>query len=389
MANEPSSATTSATIWHSVDDIDETAWEAVRKPDDLFMDFRLLRIVEKSMSPQARFRYVLFHDHDGRPAAITCLCTYVIDGTLLVEEGTLKRFLGLVGKAIPLVVKYKVLFCGLPFSAGQSHLRFTHVADRPAILSELCRILDDVARTDRARVIVLKEFNDDERESMDHVEQHGYRRAESLPLNLMHPQHPDFDEYLASFRSDKRRDIRRSLKRLEKTGVIIRNTSDPAEIERRFTPEVHDLYSAVFQRSETKLEYLPREFFLEIPRQLPQNCNFTFLLDGESVLAFASSVFSEDAYYGLFTGVNYQRNAESHLYFNLMLAGFADALRRNVDTFFAGQGADDVKRSKLGCHQKALSFYVKGTRPPIRLALRLLFKQIFPERPLTEKISAD
>lgn len=375
------------TVWDSVDQVDTSAWEAVRDEDDLFMDVRLLRAVERSMSDQARFRYVLFRDGHGRPAAITCLCTYVVDGTLLTDEGQLRRFLEGIGTVIPFLVKIKVLFCGMPFSAGQSHLRFALQADRKAVLSDLCQLMDELAKSDRARVIVLKEFDDEECADISSVEQFGYRRADSLPLNLMHPQHSDFDSYLAGFRSSKRRDIRKSLKRLQNAGLKKRNTSDPDEIERKFTSEVHDLYRTVFERSETKLEFLPREFFLEVPRQLPDNCNFTFLLDGETVCAFAVNLFSKDSYYGLFTGVDYKRNSDSHLYFNLMFAGLADALRRNVSTFFAGQGADAVKQSKLSCHQKRLYFYVKGTRPPIRLALRMLFKHFFPERTATSNSS--
>ncbi len=374
---------TAPTIWHSVDDIDTIAWETVRDANDLFMDLRLLRVVQRSMSTQARFRYVLFYDDLGQPAAITCLCTYVIDGTLLVAEGRMKKLLGLVGRILPLVVKYKVLFCGMPFSAGQSHLRFAEGADRPAILADLCCIMDEVAQTDRARVIVLKEFDNDDRHTMDDVEQHGYRRADSLPMNLTAPQQTSFDDYLTAQKHRTRHNIRRSLKRLAEGGLHILSTSDPDEIERIFTHDVHNLYTAIFQHSETKLEYLPIEFFREIPRQLPKNCRFFFLIEGDTVRAFGASVFSDRSYHPLFAGIDYEKNADFDLYFNVLYATFADALSQGADQIHMGQDADFFKQSKLGCHQEARSFYVKGVRPPIRLALRMLFEKLFPARPLT------
>ncbi|MCA9076154.1 MAG: GNAT family N-acetyltransferase [Planctomycetaceae bacterium] len=370
------------TIWETVDDIDMDTWESIRDEDDLFMDVRLLRVVELSMSTQARFRYVLFSDENGNATAITCLCTYIVDGTLLVNESWLRNLLGFLGRIVPAVVYYKVLFCGMPFSAGQSHLRFADHADRPAILQSLCQLMDDVAKTDRARIIVLKEFTDSEVTQLSAVEQHGYRRADSLPLNLVHPQQSDFESYLAAQKSDKRWDIRRSLKRMQKAGVHVQNTSDPVEIERHFTPEVHDLYRAVFEKAETKLEFLPREFFLEIPRQLPQNCNFTFLLEGDNVRGFCATVFSRDSYYPLFVGMDYERNSQCHLYFNLLYAALADGLSRDVKTISMSQGTDSVKHSKLGCYHTRLSFFIKGVRLPIRLAFRLMFDKLFPEHPL-------
>jgi len=80
------------------------------------------------MSESGKFWHVLFRDETGKPAAAACLCLYKIDGTLLAE-GFSKKVAAFVARLIPALVKFKLLFCGLPVSAGQSSLRFAPDAE--------------------------------------------------------------------------------------------------------------------------------------------------------------------------------------------------------------------------------------------------------------------
>lgn len=373
------------TIWRAVDDIDLDAWESVRQPDDIFMNVRFLRAIECSLGEQTDFFYLLFRSADGSPAAITCLSTHVMDGTLMTPPGRMKQALSLLGRVLPWTVYYKLLFCGIPLSAGQSHLRFAPGADRAGIIAALCRIMDRVAATHRARVIVWKEFSDDERAGSDEVLKYGYRRADSPPMNVALRQFTSFDGFLASLNSDRRNKIRRSLKKLAGGNLRILRTSDPEEIQRRFTDAVHRLYISMFERSDTKVEFMPAEFFRQLPVHLRENCRFHFLLRGEQVLAFGASVLSASSYHPLLAGVDYEHNAAFDLYFNMMYETFADALSHDVATIHVGANADEFKQARLGCHPEPRSIYIKGARVPIRLVLRLLFDRLFPAIDVTSR----
>src|SRR5262245_43481410 len=72
-------------VWCSAGQIDVAAWDRLSSSHELFMDVRLLQSVEQSMARDASFRYVLFRDQRGEPAASACLCTYSVDGTVLVD----------------------------------------------------------------------------------------------------------------------------------------------------------------------------------------------------------------------------------------------------------------------------------------------------------------
>jgi predicted N-acyltransferase len=372
-----------ARVWHSADEIDIAQWDRLRDPQDIFMDVRLLRAVEISMAQDATFRYVLFRDEAGTPAASACLCTYSVDGTVLANEGLARRLANGLKRLSQALVMYRIVFCGLPFSGGQSHLRFAPGVDHGAILASLDGMLEAIAREDRAKCIVLKEFQDQELPALESAAGLGYLRADSLPMNQLPLHHTSWEAHLASRNHKKRNDIRKSLKKIDEAGLRLITTSDPEVVDRLFDDDAHRLYSAVVARSETKLEMLPPAFFREMVRQLPGNCEISFALDGETVLGFGLSLYTETEYHPLFLGVDYDRNRDCHLYFNLMYRSLADALRRQTKLILLGQNADECKTSKTGSHQTPRHFYIKGVGFVMENVIRILRKPLFPPRPVT------
>lgn len=376
--DSPTSGGLRLTIWRSVDDIDVDAWNAVRGDGDIFMDIRFLRAVEASMAPQTGFWYLLFTDAQNRPAAISCLSSYVIDGTLLIPEGPLKWSVKVLGRVMRQAVYYRVLFCGIPLSAGQSHLRICPSADTPAVIALLTATMDSIARSERAAVIVMKEFRDDERPAVDQVEAYGFRRADSPPMNMFPPQWDSFDEFLNSLTSKQRWNFRHSIKKIDRNNIRVVRPDSASEVERLMTPEVHQLYEQVFNRSDTKVEYMPVEFFRRLAVELPENSRYVFLMDGETVLGFGVSICDDKSYRPLLAGIDYSRNAEADLYFNVIYETLSDALDHHVQEIHMGANADSFKQSRLGCVPDRRSVYVKGVRTVISWILRHFFDLLFP-----------
>ena len=80
---------------------------------------------------------------------------------------TIRNRVAWVQKLLPSLTQLKILMCGLPFSAGQNHLAFAPGADRPRILQQLDLLLRQIARRESAKLIVFKEFGEQERSDMD------------------------------------------------------------------------------------------------------------------------------------------------------------------------------------------------------------------------------
>lgn len=372
-----------AEILDSAAAIDIAAWDALRGRDDPFMDVRWLRAVEASLARDATFRYVLFRDATGRPAASACLATYAADGAVLAGHGLAGRVARGLRRISPWLVTYPIAFCGLPVSAGQSHLRVAPGVDPGPVLAALDGLLESFARERRARCIVLKEFGDDELPLVASAPHLGYVRADSLPVHQVALPPGDFAAYLAGLPRKRRADARTAARKFAAGRLRMLTTSDPDLVDRLFTPDVHRLYEAVVARSETRLELLPAAFFRGVVRALPDGAEMIFALDGDRVVGFSLNLFARTAYRPLFLGLDYARNRDHDLYFNLLYAAVDNALRHGSRLIVLGQTADRCKAMKFGSGQVARHLFIRGVGFAMRHAVRLAAGHLFPPRPIT------
>ena len=380
------SAKYSIQVWNSVEEIDLSAWQSLLKPDDLFMDLRLLYVMANSMADSDTFRFLIIRNADGDPVAATCLWNLTLKGTLLADENWAIRTVERLARFLPTLNHHQVLVCGMPVSAGQDNLRFAPGVDHGEIMTVLNEKLESIAQRDGLRCIVFKEFETHDASLTAAFKQLGYRCAESLPMNQFEPTCNSFEGYLSTVNSKKRWKIKNSRKLLDGQNLRLHFTSCPEEVSRLYTDQVHELYHAVLGCAETRLETLPANFFRELSRQFPDETEFCFIMQGDTVYAFGVVLFSEQVAYPLYVGVDYDLNAEYDLYFNAMYAMLQISLKRGVQLVSWGQTTDEFKRDKLSCYQTPRHFFIKGTNWLIATAIDLLFDQLFPKRVINEKV---
>ncbi len=114
----------SHSVYQSIREVDQDEWNSLRDASrDVFMDPRFIEAVENSLT-DCRYRHVLVRDGSGRPIGnLASLSSFVLDGASLTQGASRKLF-ELVGRVVPWFVRSKLILCGLPVSAGQSHVRF-------------------------------------------------------------------------------------------------------------------------------------------------------------------------------------------------------------------------------------------------------------------------
>jgi predicted N-acyltransferase len=368
------------TLTTSIDGQDEAQWNSLRLPGgDPHMDPRFIRTVERSMADQAKFWSVLVRDSHRRPVATACFCLYRVDGSLFME-GWAQRTTRTIQKKIPGYMRMRVLFCGLPVSGGQSHLRLAEDADHGAILRLLDDLLMKIARQERVRIVAVKEFSDQERQITDGLLDLGYLRADSLPMNHFDPRFRDLEEYTAALKAHYRHIVNRSRRKLEPAGLRAVHLKGPENIDALYTDEVHQLYLSILERAKVKLECLPAEFFRELVRQFGDEAVFTLLYQGERIVAFNCGLLVEDTYQNYFVGVEQSLNADADVYFNVMYHNLDFVLQQNVRDILVGQSANEFK-ARLGCTTQPRSFYVKGRGPVLSYLMRSFAPLVFPPPP--------
>jgi predicted N-acyltransferase len=368
-------------LHETIDDVDPDEWNSLRQGTDPFMSPELIRAIEVSMAAESSFRHVLFKNDSGAVVATACLSSYRVDAALLAD-GWMKKVATGVGRLFPFLTHFRVVFCGLPFSAGQSNLRVSEGANVDEVLAELDSLLWKFAKEIRARAIVIKEFSSSECARFQAVEGLGYRRADSLPMNETSTAPRSFDDYLESLKSRKRTPITRSRKKFGQFDYRVEQMNGRDGADKLYTDRVHRLYEYVYSRAGVRLEKLSARVFPELARHLPDNTAFTYVFDGDEVIAFAVSIFCPESFHQMFVGYDESRNSECDLYFNLFFHAIDRAFRQGCGQLLVGQSADDFKHQKLGCRQRPLYFYIKGVDLASRIVIPRAFNVLFPRQPL-------
>ena len=365
----------------SIRQLDLTAWDQVCPlRTDPFMAPGLLHAVESSMAADASCWFILFRDADERPVAAATMSTYVMDATVLAT-GVSAKIAKLVSRVAPSLTRLKILFLGMPFSASQSHVRFAPGADRRLIVKQLSELLETKARETNSEIIVAKEFQESELEWASCLEDFGYRRADSLPMNYVPTQYGSFNEYLGAVNSRKRRDLKKSEKKFRNANLelVVCCGDEAAE---RFTDRAHKLYENVLLRSKNQAEYLPKQFFIELAKQLPDSTKFIYVYQVDQLVSFGCWMESETVFAPLYVGVDYEKNRELGLYFKMMYLCVDQGLKSNCQELWIGASADEVKHDKLGTYQEPRYLYVRGGWWLARLLLKPAFRMVFPPHPV-------
>jgi predicted N-acyltransferase len=343
------------------------------------MDPRFLRAVELSLAGDGKFWNVVINDAAGRSVASAFLSLYWVDPALFVEREWQTR-LQQVRRLFPVLRRVPVVLCGTPVSAGESHLRLAAGADRPAVVQVLENTMFKLAQRHGSRILVFKEFDDADPALYAALEARGYLRVASWPMNHMPAHFRSFDELCASARSKYRNQIQRSVKKFARSGLRIEHVQDGAVVERLYTDEVHQLYLAVLERAEVKLEKLPAGFFRELARQFPREIVFTTAWQADRIVGFVCSLHLGEHYFNLFCGIDYQVNELGDVYFNLLYKDSDFALRHGAKTINVGQAAYDFK-SRMGCFTRPRAFFVKIRGPFMASLLRKVGPLLFPPSP--------
>jgi len=367
----------STEIAETIREIDLEAWEQLcPRRADPFMNPGLLYAAEKSMSADASCWYILFRDSEHRPVAAATMSTYVMDSTVLAS-GVSATIARLISRVVPSLARMKILFLGMPFSASQSHVRFAPDADRRLIVEQLSELLEAKARETKSEIIVAKEFQESELEWASLLAEHGYRRADSLPMNYMPTRYGCFNDYLGSLRSGRRRELKVAEKKFRnaKLKLVVCGGDEAAE---RFTDRAHKLYENVLFHSENRAEYLPREFFVQLATQLPDSAKFVYVYEQDQLVSFGCWLESQTVFALFYVGFDYERNRELGLYFNMLFQCVDRGLRSNGRELWIGANADEVKHHKLGTYQEPRYLFVRGGWWLTRLLLKPAFPMFFP-----------
>ncbi len=372
-ASEPSTLSTVVDVASRADLLDigiwQSAFQSYRK------DRRYYEIVEDTICPDFAYRYCLLRDEGGSIRAVQPF--FIVDQDLLAGVG--RRSLGIVKKIRrfwPRFLTIRTMMIGCV--AGEGHLYATAPAAQRRDAEILAAHIVEVARRERAPIIVLKEFPAQYRDTLSCFLTRGFTRVPSMPMTRLDlSSYSSFEDYFSeSFKSKRRNEFRRKFKAAEQAGPIsLEITSDISGM----ADELYPLYLQVYERAKLKFEKLTKDFFCQIGTRMGDKARFFIWRQDGKAIAFSLCLTEGNVLYGEYIGLDYNIALKLHFYFYAMRDMIAWAVSNGYKSVVSS-GLSYPPKLQMRHVLEPLDLYIRHTSPILNPILRALLPWLEPTR---------
>lgn len=228
---------------------------------------------------------------------------------------------------------YPKMLVGIPFTPVTGH-RFLTAAgeDRGALVRLMGQALAKVAADNKISSVHVNFCLAEEREALEQV---GFFPRMGIQFHWQNRNYGSFDDYLASFRSDRRNKVKRERREIAQRKITIR-AYEGAELTQKHLRTMFRLYKDHVDRLYYGRQYLTQPFFDELHRRFADHlCLMLAERDGK-IIAGTFNVRDNTAMYGRYWGA-----FEEHpfLHFNVCYySAIEHSIRMGLDRFEAGAG---------------------------------------------------
>lgn len=228
---------------------------------------------------------------------------------------------------------YPKMLVGVPFTPVTGHRFLTADGeDRGQLIQFMGQALAKIAADNKISSVHVNFCLADERAALEAV---GFFPRNGIQYHWQNRRFNSFDDFLASFRSDRRNKVKRERREVAERGITIR-AYEGAELTRDHLRTMFRLYKGHVDRLYYGRQYLTREFFDELHRRFAANlCLMLAERDGKFI-AGTFNVRDDKALYGRYWGCS-----EEHpfLHFNVCYySAIEHSIKLGLDRFEAGAG---------------------------------------------------
>jgi predicted N-acyltransferase len=362
-------------VFRDIHDVDPLLWDSLLDPDDLLASHRYVSVCQDSGAEGDSSWHLLVMDGEEL-VATTSLSSMVVSLDLLTVGGT-RRVIRAIRRIRPGFLKIPTLFCGLPVSTGYSAIRFAEHADPVPALVAVANEMSRIAESEGIGLLCFKEFFPGETPVMDQLLSRGFWRGHSLPFCSMPITWCDYQDYLSSLTTGYRHQITGTARRLDRSGVRIRQSEDFASLADQFVP----LYEEVMDHAPFQLERLNRQYFELLFERLPDEAGLLVAETESAPAAALATLRSPGCLTSHFAGIDYGRRRETGAYVGLLQELVQIAIATGCRWVDLGQNSYYLK-ARMGARCTPLYVYLRHRRPLLNRLLALASPAIFPSTPL-------
>jgi len=228
---------------------------------------------------------------------------------------------------------YPKLLVGIPFTPVTGARFLTAPgADRRGLIQLMGQSLARIAKDNKISSVHVNFCLEDEQRALAAV---GFVQRVGLQFHWENRGYGSFEDYLGSFRSDRRNKIKRERRAIAERGIAIR-VVEGEELSRNHLRTMFSLYKTHVDALYYGRQYLTPEFFDEIGRRFASHLCLIFAERKSRVIAGTFNVRGDSALYGRYWGAFEE---ERFLHFNVCYYAAIDhCIKNGLSRFEAGAG---------------------------------------------------
>jgi predicted N-acyltransferase len=228
---------------------------------------------------------------------------------------------------------YPKMLVGVPFTpvTGPRFLTAQN-EDRKSLIHLMGQALAKVAADNKISSVHVNFCLGEERQALEEV---GFVSRAGLQFHWQNQNFQTFDDYLASFRSDRRNKIKRERREVMQREIVIR-ALEGDDLTRAQMRTMFRLYKGHVDRHYYGRQYLTAEFFDEIQRRFARHVCLMLAEREGKVIAGTFNVRDGTAMYGRYWGAF---EDQPFLHFNVCYySAIEHCIRLGLERFEAGAG---------------------------------------------------
>ena len=196
---------------------------------------------------------------------------------------------------------YPKLVSAVPFTPAPSSRLLVNDREHALILLDAARQLATDDDYSSVHVLFPRESE------LDILEGAGLKLRKDCQFHWHNHQYTDFDSFLSTFSSTKRKKVRRERRRVAEQGISFRRLRGE-DMDEAIWTDVYELISMTFLRRGS-MPYFTLEFFLEVSKRLPGNILVILAEKNRQPIAAAVFYDAQQTLYGRYWGADASYNA--------------------------------------------------------------------------------
>ncbi len=348
---------------------------------NLMISYDYLLTIEKAPPKSIRFLYGLLSGSDGEPLAYYYFQYKRFNAHESINynhaQNLTQKTANALKRTVAVCLDAKGMVFGNLLVTGNHGVLFVDeglsVDQHWAINGEVLKHALAYSKKNKLRVgFILGKDYESEARNQDQLSWNSVKVQPNMIMEI-DPSWDSMTTYLDSMKSKYRKRIN-SARRKVKDFRFIDVDVDMIEANIDW---VYKLYLEIVERAPFNMFILQKQYFIDIKKNLKEACDFTFIYDGDKLVAFEINLSNHDIYEAHFLGYDHSYLKSHDLYLNLLLNTVRHALALKKKTIIFSRTAMQIK-SSIGAVPEELYLYLVVQNKILNRLVRTAFKRLDP-----------